>query len=138
MQVRDIMNPDVTTVSPDEALIDLGARLHHGRFRHLLVVEGGRLVGVVSDRDVLRATSPFLDTHGESWRDASTLTRAAREVMTAEVVTVQPSVPLGEAAALMLERGVSCLPVVDEEGRPEGIVTSTDVLKHVAGAFPAR
>lgn len=133
MQVNDVMSRDVTTVGPDEALINLSALLRRGRFHHLLVTERDRLVGVISDRDVLRATSPFLDTHSESWRDASTLTRAAQEIMTREVVTVQASTPVEEAARLMLERGVSCLPVVDDRGRARGIVTSKDVLKYVSG-----
>ena len=128
------MNRDVTTVGPDEALITLSALLRRGRFHHLLVVERGRLVGVISDRDVLQAASPFLDTVGESWRDAATLTRAAREIMTSDVVTVQAPTPVEEAARLMLERGVSCLPVVDDEGRAEGIVTSKDVLRYVSGS----
>lgn len=134
MQVSDIMNRDVTTVGPNEALINLSALLRRGRFHHLLVVEADRLVGVISDRDVLRATSPFLDTNSESWRDASTLTQAAREIMTEEVVTVQASTPVEEAARLMLERGVSCLPVVDNEGHPRGIVTSKDILKYVSSS----
>lgn len=128
------MSRDVEVVTPDTALMEIQEELHRHGFRHLLVVEDGRLVGVISDRDVLRAVSPFLDTRVEEPRDVQTLTRPAREVMRADPITVQPETPIEEAGRLLLENTISCLPVVDRERALVGIVTSKDILRHFVAA----
>jgi acetoin utilization protein AcuB len=97
------------------------------KIRHLPVVEGDRLVGVVSDRDLKKAApSPFdRDTAEEFLRLTCAVT--IKEVMSKEVVTVSPYCPIEEAASLMFRRRIGALPVV-EDGRLVGIITETDVL----------
>jgi acetoin utilization protein AcuB len=129
MTVDGIMTREVVTVAPDTALSEVRAHLHEGGFRHLLVVEEGALIGVISDRDVLRALSPFLDTYSEEHRDVRTLARPAREIMRAEPVTVAPGTDVEEAASLVLDHKISSLPVV-EGNEIVGIVTTKDLLRH--------
>ena len=110
-------------------------RIYGGYFssrgiHHLLVVDKGRLVGIISDRDMLQAVSPFLDTHTEDYRDVGTLTREAHEIMSRDPVTIRPEGTVEEAATLLLEYEISCLPVVSESGEVEGILTSKDILKY--------
>ncbi len=124
------MSRDVEVVAPDTALMEIQERMNRHGFRHLLVVEDGRLVGVLSDRDVLRAISPDIDTLVEEPRDVKTLARPAREVMRADPITTRPGTPIEEAGRLLLERSISCLPVVDRGGKIAGIVTSRDILRH--------
>lgn len=132
MTVASIMSRDVVAVHPNETLMVARAHLQKMGIRHLLVVEDGRLVGVISDRDVLRAISPFLDSSTEKLRDINTLGRRARDIMTQHVVTVDPDATIEEAAQQMLTHEISSLPVVSDGGKVEGIITSKDVMKHFA------
>ena len=129
MIVDGIMTREVVTVAPDTALSDVRAQLHSGGFRHLLVVDEGALVGVISDRDVLRALSPFLDTYSEEHRDVKTLGQPASEIMRAEPLTVGPDTAIEDAARLLLDNNISALPVV-EGAALVGIVTTKDLLQH--------
>ena len=131
MTVDAIMSRDVETVDPDVSLMEIQDVLRKRGFRHLLVVEKGVLIGVISDRDVLRAVSPFLNTLSEAPRDVKTLMRSAREVMRADPVSVSPDTPIEEAAGMLLKHTISCLPVTNGGREIEGIVTSKDLLRHL-------
>ena len=130
--VRDSMTREVITLSPQTTAAEALGLCRERRIRHLPVVEGGRLVGVVSDRD-LRSAAPALGDPGR----ASALERIRiSEVMTSEVVTASPDDPIDEAANRMRERRIGCLPVV-ESGELAGIITSSDVMEalvHLVGA----
>lgn len=129
MTVEDIMSRDLVTVAPDTTLMEIRKLLYEGGFHHLLVVENDELRGVISDRDVLRAISPFLDTYSEEQRDVQTLARAAREIMRMDPITVTPDGEIEEASQRLLDNKISSLPVV-EDGELVGIVTTKDLLHH--------
>lgn len=130
MTIDAIMSRDVVTVGPQESLMTIHQLLHQRGFHHLLVVEDDRLMGVISDRDVLRSISPFLDTRSEEQRDVRTLSREAQEIMHKPAVTAQTDTTVEEAAAMLLDHKISCLPVMGDDGEIEGIITSKDVLQH--------
>ena len=134
MTVSDRMTPDPITVSPDAGLIEIRALFRRHRFRHVPVVDGGRLVGVISDRDVLAAVSPFLDTPSETRRDVDTLAATAADLMTPAPHTVAARAPLADAARQMVEADVSSLLVTDADGALAGILTARDVLEALADA----
>jgi len=123
------MTREVVTVQGDTALTDLRALLHDRGLRHLLVVEGGDLVGVISDRDVLQALSLFLNTISEKRRDVQALAQPAAEIMRRDPATVTADTGIEEAFQLMLDHDISSLPVV-EDGEILGIVTTQDLLRH--------
>ena len=132
MTARDLMTHDVEAAAPDETVLDARDRFRGGHFHHLPVVEGDRLVGVVSDRDVLRAAGPSL---GPTEFDADAgpgVDRPLREVMSRSPVTADPLMSVEEIADTMLRHDISSMPVVDD-GRLVGIVTSADVLRWAAG-----
>ncbi|HRQ75606.1 MAG TPA: CBS domain-containing protein [Phycisphaerales bacterium] len=130
MLVRDVMTPDVVTVSLDDTLESIRAIFLASRFHHLIVVEGGHVVGVISDRDLLKTISPFIGNPlMERSQDRNTLQRRAHQVMSRRPVVVHEDTDLSEAAATLLRERVSCLPVVDEEMQPRGIVTWRDLLQ---------
>jgi len=133
LTVADWMTPDPVAVAPEAGLIEIRALFHRHRFHHVPVVADGRPVGVVSDRDVLAAVSPFLDTPGETARDVDTLARTAADLMATDLQTVGLDAPLAEASRQMVEAEVSSLLVVDGDGALAGILTVRDVLRASTG-----
>ncbi|MCH8217146.1 MAG: CBS domain-containing protein [Planctomycetes bacterium] len=129
MTVDDIMTSDVITAGMDDTVGGIAKIFERHHIHHIPVVEGTRIVGVVSDRDVLKAISPFANTVGEVARDSNTLKRKAHQVMTRHVVTICPTDTALEAALIMLENRFNCLPVLSNAGALVGIVTKTDLLK---------
>jgi acetoin utilization protein AcuB len=124
-----VMSTRVVTVTMDDSLATIRRLFQEHRFHHLLVVEHGSLVGIISDRDLLKAISPNIGTLSETDRDRATLNKRAHHIMTRNPVTVQATTPIETAAALMLEKKVSCLPVTSNNLRLEGILTWRDILR---------
>ena len=128
MHVKYWMTPRVITASPEEGLKGAWKLLKEHGIRHLPVLEEGRLVGIVTDRD-LRQAFPSRATALEIHELLYLLDRVTlREIMTKEVVTVTPDLSIPQAARLLLEHKIGGLPVL-EDGRLVGILTETDVLK---------
>jgi acetoin utilization protein AcuB len=135
MRVDEIMSRNVHHVDLDASLESIRRIFEESRFHHLVVLEDGRLVGVISDRDLLRNLSPWLGTPAERTMDASSLKRKAHQVMTRGVVTASGEMDVAEAARVMLAKRVSCLPVVDAWMKVVGIVTDHDILKWTVHQF---
>ena len=128
MPVSFVMTKKVFKVRMDDTLGTIHEILENANFHHLLVVEGNKLVGVISDRDVLKAVSPFIGTLSEHTHDLVTLNKKAHQIMNHKPITVFKYTSLQEAATIMLDNNISCLPVVSPEGGIEGIVTWKDIL----------
>ncbi len=122
--VRDSMTREVVTVGPETTAAEALALCREKGIRHLPVLEGGRLVGIISDRD-LRLATPAL---GDPDRAGALGRIRVADEMAKEVVTARPEHPIEEAAMEMYERKIGCLPVVDGEDLV-GMVTSSDVLR---------
>lgn len=132
MVLGDIMTQRVVTVELDDRLEAVKEIFENLHFHHVLVVEEGHLFGVLSDRDLLKALSPHIGTASETPRDRATLSKPVHQVMTRKPFTLPKATPVGEAATLLLQNKVSCIPVVDDDGKPIGIVTWRDLLKALA------
>jgi acetoin utilization protein AcuB len=133
IRLRQIMSPQVVTVSMDDSLRVVRQLFEQHRFHHLLVVDGRRLVGVISDRDLLRHVSPFVGHDlAERTQDVATLNKRAHQIMTRAPIFARPDATLAQAIGLILEHRISCLPLVDEQSHPLGIVTWRDLLKALA------
>jgi len=131
MTIDQIMSQDVVCVAPDTALMEIRKVLRERGFHHLIVLdEDDTLVGVISDRDVLRLISPFLDTFTESQRDVRTLSRPASEIMRTDPITARPDTSIKDAADQLLDNDISSLPVIDDDDHLCGIVTTKDLLRH--------
>ena len=122
--VRDSMTREVVTVGPETTAAEALALCREKGIRHLPVLEGGWLVGMISDRD-LRSATPAL---GDPDRAQALERIRVADEMAKEVATVRPEDPIEEAAIEMYERKIGCLPVVDD-GDLVGIVTSSDVMR---------
>lgn len=117
------MTDTLVVLREDETLEDLADNMERFALRHLPVVNDDRLVGLVTHRDVLRAAV----INGQ--RAAGSPPLRVREIMSRDLLTVSPSLPLALAADLLIERRAGCLLVVDERGALLGVVTEHDFLK---------
>ncbi len=133
MTVSDIMSRRVATVTLDDRLRTVKQIFDSSKFHHLLAVEDdGTLYGVVSDRDLLRALSPFIGSIVETGRDIATLDKPVHQIMTRKPITLPADASIAEAIRVFLEHPVSCIPIVDAQFKPVGIVSWRDVLKSFA------
>jgi CBS domain-containing protein len=127
----------MVTISESDALSTVEDIMTFGRVRHMPVVHGGKLVGVVSERDLLRASLSNLSGIDDGRRRAFLHGVEIARVMSAPPVVVHPDETVEAAARLMAERKIGCLPVVEND-RLLGIITETDVLRCFAGLPPNR
>jgi acetoin utilization protein AcuB len=133
MHIKEIMTSRIVTVGFDDTLATVKEIFDSVKFHHLLVVEDGELQGVVSDRDLLRAMSPFIGSVVETQRDLGTLGKRVHQIMSRKPVTLPPDATVEDAVKLFLANEISCIPVVDKNFRPIGIVSWRDVLKTMGG-----
>ena len=128
--VREIMMGSPVTLRPDDTLDLANDVISLGRIRHIPIVEGGKLVGLLSERDLMGAAASQI--FGLKQRTRSALLKAIliKDVMKKRLITVEPDTANSNAAHLMAEKKVGCVPVLSE-GALVGLVTTTDVLRYV-------
>jgi acetoin utilization protein AcuB len=122
------MSTDVFFLAPDATLTEAVAALRSRRIRHLPIVEHGRLIGIVTDRDVKRALPSLLEGTTQEEHDRLLSSTAISRIMTREPVTTTPMTKLKDALTLMIENRYGGLPVLDGN-RLCGIVTENDLLR---------
>jgi len=128
--VSEIMMGSPVTLKPDDTLNLANDVISLGRIRHIPVVEDGRVVGVISDHDLMGAAASEL--FGLRQKNKSALLKAIpiKNVMKKRVVTVPPDAPIKDAAHLLKEKKIGCLPVISA-GTLVGLVTVSDVLRYL-------
>ncbi|MGE3855893.1 MAG: CBS domain-containing protein [Dehalococcoidia bacterium] len=128
--VASIMSRPLITVAPEASLREARATMDAYGVHHLLVRDRGRIVGIVSDRDIAHRLSPAAARGVGNRHEDEAMERRVLQVARFQVITVPACAPIEVAAALILERGISALPVVDDETHEYvGIVTSRDLLR---------
>ena len=128
-RVRDLMTREVKTLGRNDQLSVADDLMRAERIRHLPVVdEDGQLCGIVSQRDLFRGALATALGYGDLAQRKLLATLVVKEVMATNVVTTTPDAPLAEAAGLMRERRIGCLPVL-EDGRLVGVLSESDFLK---------
>lgn len=123
MQVSDVMTQASVTESPSDSLKDAAARMWGQQTGSLLVMDGETLVGIITERDVMKAVA----------RGADVQNTPVSQIMTTSVLTVPGSTTLHEAARHMASRWIRHLPIVDGDGRVIGMVSQRDLV----GVFAA-
>ncbi len=131
MAIEKLMSKAVVTIDMDDSLRKVKKIFDSTRFHHLLVVEGGKLFGVISDRDLLKAISPNVGTAAETASDAATLNKKVHQIMTRKLVTLEPGAGIYDAIKIFNKHNISCIPVVDGECKPVGIISWRDILKAI-------
>ena len=123
VQTDQLMSREIHALKPDQSLDEAWLLLRVHRIRHAPVLdEEKRLVGLISDRDLLRADRERQKT--------------VADIMTTRVLAAAPETPIREAAGTMADRRIHCLPVVDEQSRLIGMLTVTDILRCIVNQAP--
>ena len=134
MDVRSIMTARVVTVEMDDRLDVVKQIFDTLKFHHLLVVDDRKkLIGIVSDRDLLKSLSPYVGSAAETARDLATLNKRVHQIMSRNPITLHPEAQVADAVQLFLSERISCIPIVDHEFKPVGILSWRDVLKSLQG-----
>jgi CBS domain-containing protein len=130
MKVRDLMSAEVATVFRNDQLLIADDLMRLGRIRHTPVLdeETGAVVGILSQRDLFRGALARALGYGEHAQQKVLGMLLVKDVMTNDPATIGPDAPLAEAARIMLERKIGCLPVV-EGGKLAGILTESDFVR---------
>lgn len=131
MKASELMQVQLTCVGPETQLEFTWELMRSLKVRHMPVVDGEKLLGIVSDRDLmLRAT---LKAHGQmDFPDLPT-----GEIMTRDPITAPPTVTVSSLAQKMVNEKIDSVPIVDAHGALVGLVTSTDLLRLLAHSAPA-
>jgi len=128
MQVREIMSKDIEVVDRNDNLRTVEERMATKQLRHLPVLEQGEVVGIVTQRDLFKATMSSTMGYGEKAQQAYLQSVRVKEIMIYPVVTITQDTSVAAAAEMMINKGIGCLPVVDDH-QLIGIVTKTDLLR---------
>lgn len=129
LRVGECMTTRIVSVGMDDSLRAVREIFEHVRFHHLLVIEHGRLMGVVSDTDFLEATSPNLGRAAETTRDLATLNKRVHQIMTRHPETIRRDATLADAIRRFDESGVSFLPVLNDDETVAGVLSWRDIIR---------
>lgn len=135
MRVENLMTSKVFTVEQHDLIDRAFFLIHYERIRHLPVIEKGKVIGIVSDRDLYKALGPKHNSNaieassGKGSVELHVIPQKVQNIMRRGVLTVHPDTYASEAAAIMADNKVGALPVVDKEGKLVGILSATDILR---------
>ena len=135
MRVEELMTSKVFVVDQDDFIDRVFFLIHYERIRHLPVVEKGKVIGIVSDRDLYKALGPksnssaIEDAAGTNSVELHMSAKKVRHIMRRGVITVKRDTSAADAAALMANNKIGALPVVDKDNKLVGILSSIDILR---------
>ncbi|HSR66327.1 MAG TPA: CBS domain-containing protein [Acidobacteriota bacterium] len=126
--VGEWMTPNPDSIPPDYSVRHAFVKMRLEGYRHLLVVDNGHLLGIVTDRDLRR---PDISDDVEGWHDYYNLDHdyAVRDIMTTDLVTLSPQDRLEKAVKFVLDNKFGSLPVLDKNDELIGILTTHDIIK---------
>ena len=135
MRITKFMRRSVASVNSEAVLKEIEELMERRRTRHVLVIEKGELLGIISDRDIKKYRSLFAETKAAREIDEATLRFRAHQIMTRDPITIHEDIRASDAIKLMLEKHISCIPVLDNDDAVIGVVTSSDLMKWMVGLF---
>lgn len=139
--ISGIMSTDLKTLSPDDNFIAVRDLFNENRIHHIPIVEDGVLKGVISKTDFLHLENGVSLSNGETDEENEQIFANTKvsSLMATGLATLQPEQSIGVAAEIFLANLFHCIPVVDEERKLKGLVTSFDVIKFCFGeAYPSQ
>lgn len=125
------MSDSVVTVEMDDTLRIVKEIFDKANFHHLLVVESKKLVGVLSQVDLYKSLSPNIGAINESVSDAASLNKKVHQIMTRKPYTLNVGDNVYDAIDVFNKNSISCIPIIDNENKPVGIISWRDILKTI-------
>lgn len=129
MKIKAFMSKRIVSLDIDRTLLDVKHIFERTSFHHLLITQHDRLVGIVSDRDYLKTMNPKIDTINETSADREVLKRHVNVIMSHKVISLKPDNDFFDAVALFNEHKISCIPIINDDNRIQGIVSWRDMMK---------
>ena len=130
MRVSDIMTSKVFTVEQHDLIDRVFFLIHYEKVRHIPVVEKGKVIGIVSDRDLYKVLGPKNNSNViEGNSEMHVVHKKVQNIMRRGVITIHPDDYVSEAASIMANNRIGALPVVDKDNKLQGIISSTDILR---------
>ncbi len=132
MAISQIMRRNLITLDMDDTLSDAKGLFEHHDMHHILITDSGKLTGVITDRDLLQHLSPTIGTRKETPQDGFILNKKVHLIMSRDVISASDEITLNEAVLMFYDHKISCIPVVNEQAQPVGIITWRDIIKVIA------
>lgn len=130
MIIEKIMTKNVLTLAPTAPFFKIQEVFQQVPFHHLLIKEEDKLVGLVSDRDMMNQVAKYITQHNTSDISNFLSKLTVADVMTKDMIVIDKDTAVSAASVLLLENNFSCLPVVDRHQHIDGIVTWKDLLNY--------
>lgn len=134
MRIEEFMNRNVITVSPETKLLDAQKIMVERNIRRLPVVEHGKLVGIITERDLFQNTSPRMNPMGAQQLHYMLSKTKVKDIMRKNPITVFPDTPFEDVLRIGQENKISTFPVV-ENGKLVGITTESDIVRFLIHAL---
>ncbi len=132
MSIAKIMSRSPITLEMDDDLSKAKNIFDHKKIHHILITNNGELAGIITDRDLYKHLSPAIGTNKESFKDTFLLQKKIHLIMSRNLVTANATISLNEAVLLFNDNHISCLPIINKNLQPIGIITWRDILKVIA------
>jgi len=132
MSLENLMSKDLLAVELDDELSKVQDIFNNHNIHHVLVTDEGVLVGTITVADLHKHLSPNIGTRKETHADASLLRQKAHQIMDRKLVTASVNMSIYDAVLKFDDHKLTCLPIVDENNKPIGIITWRDILAILA------
>ncbi len=129
MKVSKLMSQDIVSVTMDDTLSKVKQLFEQTAFHHLLVIGDNKLMGVISDRDLLKSISPKIDTAAETAKDLATLNKKVHQIMAHSPISLNENASITEAVDIFNHNKISCIPVLNDSNAPVGILSWRDIMQ---------
>lgn len=131
MNISKLMTKTLFTVNMDDSLERIKQLFENLKIHHVLVIENKKLYGLISDRDLLKHLNPKVELRSATCQDLACLNLKAHQIMIRNPIALGLDASGQDAVALFNEHSISCIPILNDEGHPVGIVTIHDILRAV-------
>ena len=128
MKITEIMSSPPITGTLDDFLSEVKEMLAVNNIKHLVIIEEGKLMGVLSERDLLLAISPYVNSNVYTTRDLATLNQRVGQILERHPLYLDDQSELEDAIDMFDKNHISCIPIVDADFVPGGIVTKSDII----------
>ena len=129
MKITEIMASPPITGTLDDFLSEVKEMLAVNNIKHLVIIEEGKLMGVLSERDLLLAISPYVNSNVYTTRDLATLNQRVGQILERHPLYLDDQSELEDAIDMFDKNHISCIPIVDADFVPVGVVTKSDIIR---------